>query len=676
MPLDFKDGSPGSGRKVSLRTGQIEGREWWLWGFAVTVTVALTAGIVFLTFFAGSADTTTPYWSDLREWVRGLAAFVLLFDIYTMYQHLQLQRVRRQLAERDQLFQLITENAADMIAVVDSEGRRLYNSPAYEKVLGYSPEELTGSASVDQIHASDRERVLQAAAKARATGQGQRLEYRMRHKDGSWRILESSASLIQGKRGEFERLVIVNRDITERKRAEEVLAHTSFHDGLTDLPNRALFVDRLQHALIRARRHSDYKFALLFVDIDEFKVVNDSLGHSAGDELLIQIAKRLAGCFRETDTVGRSGRIGLLPNQNDLARLGGDEFTVLLEDVFTPSDAIRVAQRIQENLAAPFEIKGQGIVIAVSIGITSSSGSYGEAEEMLRDAEIAMYRAKRAGKARCEVFDPAMHSTAVRRLKLETDLRLGLARGELLVYYQPIISLKTGKIVGFEALSRWQRPDGMVAPADFIPVADETGLILPINKALLLEACTQLRSWQSRFDCDPPLSMSMNITPKQFALPDLAECISEILRQTEVAPSTINLEIMETIAMGDADRALGVLSELKALGVRLSLDDFGTGYSSLSRLPRFPVDALKIDRVFISNMNTDHDSHEIVRLIIMLAHSVRLKVIAEGTETEDQIAELKRLNCEMAQGFLYSPPVDRKTAFGLLLRSHEQVALS
>jgi len=673
MSLNFQDASPWSERKIPLRTPQIEGREWWLWGFAVTVTLALTAGIVFLTFFGDHAETNAPYWTDLREWVRGLAAFVLLFDIYTMYQHLQLQRVRRQLADRDELFQLITENAADMIAVVDGAGRRLYNSPAYQKVLGYSAVELSSGSSIDQIHSSDRERVLQAAAKARATGQGQRLEYRMRHKDGSWRILESTASPIQNAEGGIERLVIVNRDITERKRAEEMLAHSSFHDGLTDLPNRALFVDRLQHAVTRARRHSDYKFAVLFVDIDEFKVVNDSLGHSAGDELLIQIAQRLTACFRETDTIARPGTIDSRPSHEGLARLGGDEFTVLLEDVFKPSDAIRVAQRIQEKLATLFEIKGQRIVIAASIGIASSSGVYGEAEEMLRDAEIAMYRAKRAGKARCEVFDPAMHSSAVRRLKLETDLRLGLERGELIVYYQPIVSLSSGKITGFEALSRWPHPDGMISPAEFIPVADETGLILPLNRAVVLEACRQLRSWQSQFDCDPPLTMSVNISPKQFAQPELARDIGEMLKETGVSPDAINLEIMETIAMGDADRALAVLSELKALGVRLSIDDFGTGYSSLSRLPRFPVDALKIDRVFISNMNTDHDSHEIVRLIIMLAHSVRLKVVAEGTETEEQITILKRLNCEMAQGFLYSPPVDRKAAFGLLLRNHEEV---
>lgn len=676
MSSSSQNASPRSRNKTPLRARQIEGREWWLWGFAVIVTVALTAGIVFLTFFADRSEFSGPYGAVLREWVRGLAACVLLFDLYTMYQHLQLQRVRRQLAERDELFQLITENAADMIAVVDATGARLYNSPAYQKVLGYSSEELAGGSSDDQIHPSDRERVAQAAHKARTTGRGQRLEYRMRHKDGTWRILESTASPIQSGHRGIEKLVIVNRDITERKRAEEMLAHSALHDGLTDLPNRALFADRLQYALMRARRHADNKFAVLFVDVDEFKIVNDSLGHRVGDELLVQIASRLTGGLRETDLVARSVIIASQSPEEGLARLGGDEFAVLLEDVLNPIGAIRVAQRIQEKLSLPFDVGGQQIVITASIGVAYSSNSYAGAEDLLRDAELAMYRAKRTGKARYEVFDPAMHSTAVHRLKLETDLRKGIERGELLVYYQPIVSLKSGKITGFEALSRWQRPEGMVSPADFIPVADETGLILTINRALMLEACQQLRSWQAQLGCDPPLTMSMNVSPKQFAQPDLAKEIGAILQQTGVTPNTVNLEIMETIAMGDADRALAVISDLKALGVLLSIDDFGTGYSSLSRLPRFPVDALKIDRVFISNMNTDHDSHEIVRLIVMLAHSLRLKVVAEGTETEDQITELKRLGCEMAQGYLYSPPVDSKTAGELLQRSHAELLLS
>jgi PAS domain S-box-containing protein len=674
MPNKLQDLATPSRRTTLPRSHQIEGREWWLWAFAVTVTVALTAGIVFLTFSEDQAGAAAQYWSDPKGWVRGLAALVLLFDIYTVYQHLQLQRIRRELADRDELFQLITENAADMIAVVDGDGHRLYNSPAYEKVLGYSAEELSSSSSIDQIHPSDRERVTEAAAKARATRRGQRLEYRMRHKDGGWRILESTASPIQTAAGS-DRLVIVNRDITERKRAEEMLAHNAFHDGLTDLPNRVLFVDRLQHALLRARRHSDYKFAVLFVDIDEFKVVNDSLGHSVGDELLVEVARRLSVSFRDTDTIARSADAGNLGSQpgDSLARLGGDEFTVLLEDVFEPSDAIRVAQRIQEKLAVPFVIAKQQIVISSSIGVVLSSNSYSAPEDLLRDAELAMYRAKRTGKARCAVFDPAMHSSAVRRLTLETDLRRGLERGEIIVYYQPIVSLQSGKIAGFEALSRWRRPEGLVSPAEFIPVADQTGLILPINRALMRDAFQQLKVWQSQFSCDPPLAISVNISSRQFVEADLAEVIGGIIEQTATDPGTVHLEITETIAMGDADQAFKVLLQLKALGIHLSIDDFGTGYSSLSRLPRFPVDALKIDRVFIAQMNHDRDSYEIVRLIIMLAHNMGLKVVAEGCETEQQVAEIKRLGCEMAQGYLYSPPVAPEAAFGLLLRSYEGV---
>ncbi len=673
MTSEFQPASLASSGRSSLKINQIEGREWWLWGFAVIVTLALTAGIVFLTFFGHSGAISSQYWADLKDWVRGLSALVLIFDIYTMYQHLQLQRVRRQLADRDQLFQLITENAADMIAVVDAGGNRLYNSPAYERVLGYSAEELSAGSSVDQIHPSDRERVLQAAAKARSSGRGQRLEYRMRHKNGDWRILESTASPIKNGNRKVERLVIVNRDITERKRAEEMLEHRALHDVLTELPNRALFVDRLQHSLIRARRHSDYTFVVLFIDIDGFKVLNDSLGHSAGDELLIQVARRLNAGFRETDTISRSGAgMNAKLTDDSLARLGGDEFTVLLDDVSNPSDAIRVGRRILEKIAVPFTIAGQEIVISASIGIAASSNAYESAEDLLRDAEIAMYRAKQAGKARCEVFDPAMHSNAVRRLKLETDLRRGIEHGELLVYYQPIISLQSERIVGFEALSRWKTVQGMISPAEFIPVADETGLILPMNRALYIESCRQLQSWQAKLGCTPPLTMSLNITPRQFAQPDLCKEIAEILEQSGIHPSVVNLEITETIAMGDADHAFSVLSDLKALGVRLSIDDFGTGYSSLSRLPRFPIDALKIDRVFISQMSTDHDNHEIVRLIIMLAHSLGLKVVAEGTETQDEVDELTHLKCEMVQGFLYSAPVDSVKAFDLLLASHRQ----
>jgi PAS domain S-box-containing protein len=666
------------GGRMSVRVREIESREWWLWAFAVTVTLALAAGIIALSFPGYHLGADSWFWSDLKERVRGLAALVLLFDIYTVYQHLQLQRLRKQLAERNELFELITENAADMIAVVDNQGNRLYNSPAYQRVLGYSPADLQTQSPADEIHPADRARVFQAAEKARFTGRGQRLEYRMRHKDGSWRVLESTASAIYSGNGEIEKLVIVNRDITERKRAEEMLAHNAFHDHLTNLPNRALFLDRLQHAIVRARRHSNYKFAVLFIDVDEFKVFNDSLGHSAGDQLLIQIGRRLASCSRESDTISRSGAGNPVSAAVDdsLARLGGDEFTVLLEDISNAGDAIRVAQRIQDRWTTPFGINGQEVVISASIGIALSNTACAEAEDLVRDAELAMYRAKRAGKARCEVFDPAMHASAVRRLKLETELRRAIELKELKVYYQPIVALKTGRITGFEALSRWQRPEGLVLPGEFIPVADETGLILPINRLLLLDACEQLRSWQSRFPSEPPLTMSVNIAPRQFAQSDLARDICLIIEQTGVTPNTLHLEIMETIAMGEAEKAAQVLAELKAVGVRLSIDDFGTGYSSLSRLQRLPVDSLKVDRTFISTMDDDPDSQEIVRLIITMAHALNLKVVAEGTETEKQISVLKRLNCEMAQGYFFSRPAPAEAMTGLLRNNCESASAS
>jgi PAS domain S-box-containing protein len=675
----FQQVSQKSPEAIPVEVSRIEGREWWLWGFAIAVTLALTLGIISFTFPWFNRDADASYWFDLREWVRGLAALVLLFDFYAVYQNLQLHRIRRQLAEQDQLFQLISENAADMIALVDSDGRRLYNSPAYQRVLGYSPEDLKETSSIEQIHPDDRPRVLQAAEKARLSGQGERVEYRIRHKDGSWRTLESTACAIRNARGQTDKLVIVNRDITERKRAEEMLVHNAFHDGLTNLPNRALFLDRLQHALTLSKRQSNYKFAVLLIDVDEFKIINDSLGHTAGDELLIQIGQRLRDSVRRADTVSRprtSGVLGRPTNDDTLARLGGDEFTIFLDDIRDPIEAVRVAERLQAELAIPFVVNKQGIVISASIGIASSASPHTQAEDLMRDADIAMYRAKRAGKARCEVSDTAMHANAVKRLRLETDLRKALDQGEFRVYYQPIVSLQTGKIAGFEALSRWQRPEGMVPPIEFIPVAEEIGLIVPMNRQLLREACQHLRSWQSEFPSTPPLTMSVNVSSREFAQPDLASEIRKSLEQTGVDSGCLQLEIVETIAMGDAEKSGHVLAQLKALGVRLSIDDFGTGYSSLSRLRRIPVDTLKIDRAFISNMDSDPENREIVRAIIVLAHNLGLKVVAEGTETEENINLLKQLNCEMAQGYFFSRPADDQAMSKLLAGNQSARAAS
>ncbi len=649
---------------------QVEGREWWLWGFAVAVTLILTFAIVSLTFPGFHLPNDKDYSLSLREWVRGLAALVFLFDAYTIYQHLQLQRVRRQLAEHDQLFQLISENAADMIALVDNNGNRLYNSPAYQKVLGYTSEELAATSAVEHIHPDDRARVQEAAEKARCTGRGERLEYRVFHKDGSLRVLESTANAI-GRQGEVQALVIVNRDITDRKRAEEMLAHNAFHDGLTNLPNRALFLDRLGRAIAVSRRHIDFKFAVLFIDIDGFKVFNESLGHAVGDALLIQIANRLNACLRRADTIsrpqpGQQEKAVSADTESTLARPGGDEFVVLAEELRDPSDAVRVSERIQEKLSIPFDVEGHEIVISASIGIAFGCNTSGDAQDLLRDAEIAMYRAKQTGKARCEVFDNTMHTGALKRLQLETDMRRGLEQGEFRVYYQPIVSLQSGRVVGFEALSRWHRPQGLVMPNDFIPVADETGLILSINRQLLPTACRQLCRWNELFPSNLPLTLSVNVSPKQFAQVDLAAQIDQLLQESSIDPRCVDLEITETIAMADAERSGVVLSELKALGVHLDIDDFGTGYSSLSRLQSFPVDKLKIDRFFVSRMDSDPETQEIVRVIVTLAHNLGLKVVAEGVETQVQLDLLRDIGCEMAQGYLFSKPADQETIEKLL----------
>lgn len=656
-------------RPIRASMRRIQRREWWLWSSAFLIILLLTLGLIsFLVPMLHNARTEAGN-LEIKPIARGLLGLIFLFDIYVVYQQLHIYRIRRRLLEREELFRVITENAADMIAVIDKNGRRIYNSPAYQKILGYSPEELTTTSPFEQIHPNDRKRVQGAAEKARLTGCGERLEYRIRHKDGSWLVLESTADVIRDTKGEVEGLVVVNRDITVRKRAEETLAHNAIHDGLTSLPNRTLLLDRLGRALAHSRRHVDFKFAVLFIDIDGFKVVNDSLGHDAGDALLIQVARRLTACLRRTDTVSRSRRSGSeYPTfgETTLARPGGDEFVVLAEEVGNPSDAIRIAERIQERLVPPFGVEGHELVVTASIGIAFSGNTSVDPQDVLRDAEIAMYRAKNSGKARCKVFDNAMHTSALKRLQLESDLRKAVDRREFRVYYQPIVSVRDGQIVGFEALIRWQRPEGIVTPDEFIPLADETGIILAINRQFLPEACRQVRSWQQLFPSDPPLFLSVNISPKQFAQADLASEIGQLLKESGMNPRCVALEITETIAMADPERSAAVLAGLKALGVTLGIDDFGTGYSSLSRLQSFHVDSLKIDRVFVSRMEKDHESHEIVRIIVTLAHNLGLKVVAEGVETPAHLDLLRRAGCELAQGYLFSKPADQQTIGELL----------
>lgn len=454
----------------------------------------------------------------------------------------------------------------------------------------------------------------------------------------------------------------LEKEVAERRQVEEQLLHNAFHDGLTGLANRALFMDHLKLAHGRAERHESYQFAVLFLDLDRFKAVNDSLGHLVGDGLLMEVARRLEASVRPGDTV---------------SRLGGDEFTVLLDGMCDSGEARTVAERLQGELATPFNVGGYDVFTTVSIGIAMGATGYQRPEDILRDADTAMYRAKQLGKARYEMFDEAMHTRAMDRLELERDLRRAVERQELFLQYQPIVSLGTGTLRGFEALVRWQHPErGVISPLDFIPMAEETGIIIQIGRWVLEEACRQMSRWQNLSLRDEPLQISVNLSCKQFLQPDLLEQIQKILRETGLDPRGLKLEITETVVMENIEMATRTLEQLQALGVELSIDDFGTGYSSLSYLQRFPVNTLKIDRSFVSRITESDGTAEIVRTIMHLGQQLGMDVIAEGVETEQQSAQLKALGCEFGQGYYFSRPMDRSAAEALSLRPFTEIGVS
>jgi predicted signal transduction protein with EAL and GGDEF domain len=461
--------------------------------------------------------------------------------------------------------------------------------------------------------------------------------------------------------------------VTRLSQSQEQLSHLAYHDSLTQLANRALFMDHLTQCVNRTKRHQDYKFAVVLIDVDHFKTVNDTLGHSGGDQLIVQIAERLNGSIRRYDIVPQptepTGPVR--PAGNDiLARLGGDIFAILLDDIRDASDGVRVAERIQQNLVAPFSIDRRQLQITVSIGIAVSATNYSVAEDVWRDADTAMYGARAGGDSRYQMCDLTMHAAAVSRLKLESDLRQAVSRGELLIHYQPIVSLRNGCLVGFEALIRWQRPGfGLVPPLEFIPVAEETGLIVPIGSWVLREACSQMRVWQHLFPSEPALTIAVNFSAKQFIQPNLVEQVKQVLGETHLDPESLKIEFTESVAMQDAERTTRILGELKALGLGTSIDDFGTGYSSLSYLIRLPLDILKLDRSFVSRMDKNKESRQIVHTILSLADNLGMDVVAEGIETVEQADELKSLGCQYAQGYFFSKPINKGSVEALLKSS-------
>jgi|WetSurMetagenome_2_1015567.scaffolds.fasta_scaffold24311_2 diguanylate cyclase len=449
-----------------------------------------------------------------------------------------------------------------------------------------------------------------------------------------------------------ERTAKLSTAVREMECAKEAAETAALQDPLTKLPNRRLFQDRLTLSLQRAERHPDYLCALLYLDLDDFKVINDSLGHQAGDELLVEVANRLQASLRCTDAVTR-----FPVSEGLVVRLGGDEFAILLEGIRDVSDALRVADRISEKFNVAFHIRGKDLSVSASIGITSSN-QYPTAESMLRDADTAMYRAKVAGRGKRAVFDDAMHCRAVERLQLESELRRALEQNEFVVHYQPIVSLSTGRVVGFEALLRWQSPHrGLVAPSVFIPVAEETGLIIPIGVWVLRKACSQVRKWLPRYDGEPPVTMSVNLSAKQFVQPDLASTVAAVLLETGIEGSNLRLELTESVAMADPAHTCRILEELQALGVRLSIDDFGTGYSSLEQLHRLSADMLKVDRYFVSSMVGNERNQKIVNTVINLAHNLGIHVVAEGAETDEELDMLRRMSCDCVQGYVFSRPL-------------------
>ena len=566
------------------------------------------------------------------------------------------KRAEEALRASEERYRELFENANDIVYTHDLAGNFTSLNKTGERVTGYTRAEACAmniaSVVVPEHLPLARQMLTQKAGGSEST----RYEIEITAKDGRRVPLEISTRLIV-RDGAAVGVQGIARDITERRHADERLRHIAFHDTLTGLPNRALFTEHLRLAVGAARRDPSRLFAVLFLDLDRFKVVNDSLGHTVGDQMLVALARRLENCLRSSDSV---------------ARLGGDEFAILLNGIDDAADATHIAGRVQQELAQPFALSGHEVFAYGSIGIALSTTGYTNEEDVLRDADTVMYRAKAAGKA-YEVFDSAMHARVVAQMQLENDLRRAVERREFRVFYQPIVSLSTGRITGFEALARWQHPErGLVGPDEFIPVAEETGLIGTLGQQVLEEACGRMSAWHKLSPLHAGLKLSVNLSGRQFAQSDLFDRIERALAATGLDPRCLQLEITESVMIENARTITAMMDELRALGIELAIDDFGTGYSSLAYLHRFPVKTLKIDRSFISRAGRDvRDDDEIVRTIILLARNMGKDVVAEGVETQEQLARLRELECAYGQGYAFARPQDAAATERLLCRSVE-----
>ncbi|QYJ15822.1 hypothetical protein Rxycam_01650 [Rubrobacter xylanophilus DSM 9941] len=564
------------------------------------------------------------------------------------------KKVERELREAQEQYRRLVEQLPAVVYVdrLDDTSSNLYTSPQTEEIFGYSPREWTSDPElfVRTLHPEDRESVLAAHARANARAEPLELEYRLIARDGRVVWVRDSSIVLMDEEGNPRWRQGLMVDVTEQKNLEQRLVHLAFHDPLTGLPNRALFMDRLKHALARAGRSGDV-LAVLFIDLDNFKFINDSLGHEAGDRLLVAVARRLSGATRPGDTV---------------ARLGGDEFTVLLEGIADGGEAMRAAERVAEVLRDPFRVAGRELFVSASVGISVSAAGSGSVEDLMRGADLAMYEAKREGKNRYRVFDFGMSRTAHDRLRLENDLRRALERDEFRLYYQPVVRLGDGKVMGLEALLRWERPGrGITLPDRFIPLAEETGMIVEIGRRVLRMACSRAAEWRR---IHPSLVVSVNVSARQLKTPDFAEEVERILHQARLEPCGLVLEVTESAAMDEPGEAAEVLRGLRELGVGLALDDFGTGYSSLSHLRRLPVSFLKIDRSFVEGLGGEADSGVLVGGVIALSRELGFEPVAEGVETPGQLERLLELGCELGQGYYFASPMPEGTAEELLHR--------